>query len=449
MTQASPPGPRLARETRLLLLTVAVCAVMLLALARVRFPDAPPALETFTPLERLAARASYDALAADIDRVEPMIAPNLVVLRIAPRLPPAPRALADLLARPTTESAVRHVPALRLNEDTAIAALEDGARVDGLVGSPPGAGRATVLAVDPVRRLARIRLPVAPVRNLVRLPLASLSTPAYVAIVEGTQAGVTLRPVFLGRGEPFASMRWSQRLLPVGAAAVSAGALVFSLAGEFVGMVVTDDGAAAIVGAQDLFDTAVRLATNPPRPVDLGIALQPLTMALAEALGTPRGVVVASVDPRGPAAGLLEPMDVVTGVDDWSTDDPDALLLRLAARESASPVVITIARNGESRTVTLGADATPPTVGPATTPTFVHVPGEGSRVVDDDGLGGQGLRTGDLVMRVGDTLAPTPVQVRRWLDTPSPGGMIALLVRRDGRAMVVAAPTAGRADGAR
>jgi hypothetical protein len=451
MTPAPPPGPGLSRETRLLLLTVAVCAVMLLVLARVRFPDAPPATETSTPpLERLAARASYDALAADIDRVEPIIASNLAVLRIVPPLVPAPRGLADLLARPAAESMARHVPALRLDERTAIAALDDGARIDGLVGGEPGGNQVTVVARDPLRRLARLQLPAAAVRALVPLPLAALATPVYVVIVEGTQAGVTLRPVFLGRGEPFASMRWSQPLLPVGGAAVSAGALVFSLAGEFIGTVVSDDGAAAIAGAQDLFATALRLAGDPPAPVDLGVALQPLTPDLAEALGAPRGAVVAEVDPGGPAAGLLEPMDVVTAVDDWAADDPDAVLMRVAGRVATTPVVLTIGRRGETRTVTL-----PPGGGtiadarPVTALSLEHVPGQGARVVDGAGPRGQGLRTGDLVIRVGDVTAPTPVQVRRWLATPRQRGMSAVLVRRDGRSTVVAVPSAGQADAAR
>jgi hypothetical protein len=451
MTSAPPPGSGLSRETRLLLLTVTVCAVVLLVLARVRFPDAPPATETATPpLERLAARASYDALAADIDRVEPIIASNLAVLRIAPPLVAAPRALADLLARPAAESTARHVPAVRLDERTAIAALDDGARIDGLVGSEAGRDQVTVEARDPLRRLARLRLPAAAVRTLVPLPFASLSTPVYVVIVEGTQAGVTLRPVFLGRGEPFASIRWSQPLLPVGGAAVSAGALVFSLAGEFIGTVVTDDGAPAIAGAQDLFAAASRLAGHPPAPVDLGVALQPLTPALAEALGAPRGVVVAEVDPGGPAAGLLEPMDVVTAVDDWAAEDPDAVLMRLAGREATTPVALTVGRRGETRTVTIPVDAAASgAVEAVPAPRFAHVPGEGSRVVAGDGPRARGLRAGDLVLQVGDVVAPTPVQVQRWLAMPRPRGMTPVLVRRDGRSTVVAVPSAGRADGAR
>ena len=82
--------PRPGRETRLLLLTLGVSVVMLLVLARFRFPEErgvptlperPPA----APLERLAARATYDELASIVGELERRIAPALVVLQLNPR----------------------------------------------------------------------------------------------------------------------------------------------------------------------------------------------------------------------------------------------------------------------------------------------------------------------------------------------------------------------------
>ena len=102
MTASRAHGSRVSRESRLLLLTVAVCAVVLLLLARLRFPHPPAAVDTSAPapLERIAARASYDALAADIQRVETVVAPHLIVLRVAQQLPSAPHDLGDALAPP-------------------------------------------------------------------------------------------------------------------------------------------------------------------------------------------------------------------------------------------------------------------------------------------------------------------------------------------------------------
>src|SRR5688572_17822581 len=110
MADDQPRQPRLSRESRLLFLTIAVAALVLLALARLRFPERPIA-DTIAPLERLAARASYDALAADIQRVEATIAPNLVVLRVAMRSDTEPRQLRDVLDGSDAAPDTRYVAA--------------------------------------------------------------------------------------------------------------------------------------------------------------------------------------------------------------------------------------------------------------------------------------------------------------------------------------------------
>jgi hypothetical protein len=444
----APRASRVSRETRLLLLTVGLCAVVLLVLARWRFPDREEVQTTAPPLERLAARASYDALAADIQRVEPMIAPNLIVLRVAPQFPPVPHDLRDVLARADSRTGVRHVAALRISPDTALAAIEPGARIEGIVGGGPGA-TAAVVAVDPVRRIARLRVPEAPARQLAQLPLASLPTPAYVVVVEGTQAGTTLRPVFLGRSDRFASARWSRPLLPLGGIVASPGALLFSLAGEFIGTVVSDTGAPAIAGARDVLDTVERLAAADPRaPADLGLAVQPLTPALATALGVERGVVVADVDPDGPAAARLAAADVIVAVDGWSTDNPDEFLLRMAARAPGEQVAVDAVRGGKpvKVSVTLAAAATAVSNGAAAF-SFATEPGVGTRV--SAAPAGSGLQPGDVITRAGAIAAPTPTQLRRLLARPAATGFAVLVVRRDGRQQIVSVPVSPPGDAPR
>lgn len=447
MTDSSPRRSRVSRESRLLLLTVGVCAVVLLLMARLRFPQPSPTVDASAPapLERLAARASYDALAADIQRVEPMIAPNLIVLRVAPQLASAPHDLRDVLAPPDSPSVVRHVAALRISADAAVAVIDSGTRIDGIVG-PSTSGTAAVLAIDPVRRIARVRVPNAAVAELPQVPLASLPTPLYVVVVEGTQAGVTLRPVFLGRGDRFGSSRWSRPLMPLGGIAVTPGALLFSLAGEFIGTVVIENGAPAIAGARDVLETGERLAAS-AAPSDIGIAVQPLTAALAAALSAPRGVVVSEVHEGGPADGTLEPGDVITAVDDWSTNNPDELLLRLASQPAGNAVTITMLRAGETRTVKV-------VLGPArlaaaaASLAFAFERGIGTRVEAGRDLSVPGLEPGDTITRAGATRAPTPAQVRRALFQPTPTGLAVLIVRREGRQRIVAVPVIGRANAA-
>jgi hypothetical protein len=444
MTDSTSRRSRVSRESRLLLLTVGVCAVVLLLMARVRFPQPSPAVDASAPapLERLAARASYDALAGDIERVEPLIAPNLIVLRVAPQLPSAPHDLHDALVPSDAPSALRHVAALRIGADTAVAIIDSGTRIDGIVG-PSASGTAAVLAVDPVRRIARIRVPNAAVPALPQLALASLPTPLYVVVVEGTQAGVTVRPVFLGRGDRFGSSRWSRPLLPLGGIAVTPGALLFSLAGEFIGAVVMENGAAAIAGAHDVLETGERLASSAAVPTDIGIAVQPLTSTLAAALAARRGVVVSEVHAGGPANGTLEPGDVITAVDDWSTDNPDELLLRLASHAAGDTVTVTTLRAGVTLTTTVALE--PATVRTsATTLAFVVERGIGTRVEAGGDVSVPGLEPGDTITHAGATMAPTPPQVRRALTQPTPTGLAVLIVRRDGRQRIIAVPVTVR-----
>jgi S1-C subfamily serine protease len=308
---------------------------------------------------------------------------------------------------------------------------------------------ATLLSVDPVRRLAHIRVPTGPVPALSQLRLESLPTPLYVVVVEGTQAGVTLRPVFLGRSDRFGSSRWSRPLLPLGGIAVSPGALLFSLAGEFIGAAVIEDGAPAIVGARDLFDTVARLVSTPQsRASDLGIAVQALTPELAAATGSHSGIVVSEVFADGPAATVLQPGDVITSSGTTSIHDPDELLLRIASRPPGESMPITFVRNGESRTATLPLrDATPQTVAAAPI-ALVGERGVGTRVQSGRAAPIPGLQPGDVVTRAGATAAPTPFQLRRVLAAPTTSGFVILVVRRDGRQRVVAVPADTGSDAA-
>jgi hypothetical protein len=443
-----PGQAPVSRESRLLLLAIAVCAVVLLVLARLRFPETPATVDTTAPpLERLAARASYDALAADIQRVEALIARNLVVLRVAQPFDSIPRTTDDVLAGSAASGDVRHTAALRTDAGSAVAWLGPGTRIEGILGGGTGGGTAEVLAADPVRQIARIRVPEATSRALATVSLSSVQTPVYVVVVEGTQAGVTLRPVFLGRGDRFATARWSRPLLPLGGVAVSPGALLFSLAGEFVGMVVPEGGAPVIVGATDVLETAQTLASSPSRaPSTLGIAIQPLTPSLSMALGAHRGVVVSEVDPGGPAAGVLQPADVIAGVDDWSTDDPEDFLLRLAARPVGQAVALTVVRKREPLSLTaVVAARTRASAGRGIS--FVPEPGVGTRAVAGSAFAGLDLEPGDVVVRAGNTRNPTPVQLQRRLEGSGQGEWVVLTIRRDGRQRIVAVRPSGSTRG--
>jgi S1-C subfamily serine protease len=267
-------------------------------------------------------------------------------------------------------------------------------------------------------------------------------------VAEGTQAGATLRPVFLGQGARFDSVKWSRPLLPLGGIAISPGALLFTLDGELIGATVMDGGAPAIVGARDLFDTAARLAASGQRAVaDMGVAVQRLTAELALATGVGRGVIVAEVDSDGPATSVLEPGDVLTMVGDRPISDPGGFLLDVAQRRADDTVNVAFVRAGITTTATLTLRAADANIdGEAVS--FVREPGVGTRLDSGGRERVPGLQPGDIVTRAAATVAPTPAQLRALLARPATSGFLTLVVRRGGRQQVIAARVAAGSDAA-
>jgi S1-C subfamily serine protease len=456
--QPQAPAPagqaRAPRETRLLVATLIVSALVLLLLAQLRFPDNPDLVvdATAQPLDRLAARASYDELAAGVARVEAQIFPNLVVLQLAAPDDDSPRALADVLSLDTREVAPRHVPALRTSGITALATLGPDARVTGVVGREgQAAGVARIIAADPLRRVAVVNVPLAAARTIVRLPLASLQTPTYVVAIEGTSAGITARPIFLGNRERYVATRWSRPLLPLGGSAVAPGALIFSLDSQFIGAVVREGGTLAIAEAQDVYDTIDQLSAGViAGPADAGLSVQALTPALAIATGTATGVVIADVDPEGPAAGLVRPGDVVTRVEGQPVTSPEELLLRVAEFTHGASVRLGVTRDGEPLDVSVMLALAPAIAdGSAPGEPVLEADPAGVRVVvvpPGSALAEGGVRAGDLVVRAVELDAPTPGALADRLAATAPGDFTLLIVRRDGRQLVLAVPGGPPAD---
>ena len=463
MTSA-PQTPRrgVSRETRLLVVTITIAGVVLLLLSRMRFPEQPPIVAAPpAPLERLAARATYDELAGIVAGVERRIAPSLVVLRLAPETDGAPRTLTDALGPESPGEGVRHVPALRITPSTAIAAIGPGLRLVGIVGASADAADAAsaaevdIAAADPVRRLALVHVPPSGADALRHVTLSDLRTPTYVVVVEGTRAGLTSRPVFVGSSDRFDDPRWPSPLLAVSSVALtSQGALVFSLEGQFLGCAVVENGTLAIAAARDIVAAAEQLAQGTPgRPPDIGVSVQPLTPGLAAALGAAGGAVVAEVDDTGPAAGVLEPTDVVTAVDGRAVQSPDEVLLRIAQRAAGDRVSLSIVRAREPREVAIalpGAAALPPVA--AAGMRLQARRGAGSAVVSvlaGSAAEGAGLAAGDLIVGAGPLRTPTPAQIESLLKSSDSGDHLVLTIERGGRDRVVALARPPRPDVAR
>jgi len=226
----------------LLLLVIVVAVAMLLVLAQFRYPseNRTATVPLAGPIERLAARATFEELSLIMADLTARVQGDLAVITIT-RLPAAPVAARRGGPPPEPEPIERRlVPALRVDSDLAVAYLPDGFEVV----ETPGVVRATG---DPERGLVLVHVdpraftavgPVAP----------AIGGPGYIAVFEGARGGPAARPVFLGRVDSFGDDRWSVPLLAVGGnPEVRAGMFLYTLDGRLVGMTVPDEVGVAIV----------------------------------------------------------------------------------------------------------------------------------------------------------------------------------------------------------
>lgn len=237
------PRSGISRETRMLLIVITLSVVVLVVLSRFRFPDnggpaAANAGATPLPLERLAARATYDELASIIAELGRRISPQVTVLRVE------------------TAGEQRYVPALRVRPDLLLAYVSGDTRILEFVDLDVPVD---IAGFDEARELVLLRVPAEPLRvATIDTGAQSAVRPRYVASVEGTPGGPALRPLFLGRTDRVPDERYSEGLLVLGGVLVaSPGSLIFGLDGAFIGLSVTDSGYAAGVTGQ-----AIEAAVN-------------------------------------------------------------------------------------------------------------------------------------------------------------------------------------------
>ncbi len=240
------PRARVSRETRMLLMIITLSVVVLIVLSRFRFPDEPaPGKSGATPLplERLAARATYDELATIIADLDRRVSPLVSVLRI------------------DTNGAQHFLPALRVRPDLLLAHVSGESRILAFVNSD---APVDIAGFDPVRSLVLLRVAPEPARVAVLDSRPQSPQPRYVAAVEGTPGGAALRPLFLGRTDRLPDPRYPDGQLVLGGVLLaSPGSIIFGLDGTFVALCVTDRGyAAGITG--DALNAAVDGMLRPP-----------------------------------------------------------------------------------------------------------------------------------------------------------------------------------------
>ena len=152
----------------------------------------------------------------------------------------------------------------------------------------------------------------------------------------------------------------------------SGGALV-DMNGQLLGinrMIVTPSGGSTGIGfaiPSNLVRTVVAAAAtgHPPKRPWLGATLQSVTPDIADAMGlkTPGGVLVADVDPKGPAAAAhLKSKDLIMSIDGDPVDDVGMLNYRLATLGVGHTATLGIVRDGTQYQTTITLEAAPETV---------------------------------------------------------------------------------------
>ena len=421
---AITPRRRVSRETRQLLTAALVALVALWVLARIRFPDQPA---TPNPLPSLLSQLSpaprFANLASEIADVQNRLSGAWLAIPASSQ----PNDVGLMVART--------LPALRLRGDTAFTLLD---------GDNPLPDPDIIIAADRVTGLTVIRVEGdASSAVVTSWAPPNFDSPRYLMATSATPQGVSLRPVLVGSLHPTRSAAWSGPVWVVPSGTdLDTGTFVFTTDGELAGLVVREPAGLAIVPGDVAIADAERLLARGPTPVaDLGVTVQPLTQTLAKATGARTGVVVAWVDPQGPATMRLRVGDVIDALNaapvadvlDWEV---------LAGRLAPGGVTVRVRRRGNLRDVQLTLLAPVNPVPSASLGlTLRSLPGVGSTVVGVErgsAADRARLREGDVITLAGEVSAPTPADISAAFASAGTGDAVLLASTRGGAHRVLA-----------
>lgn len=208
----------------------------------------------------------------------------------------------------------------------------------------------------------------------------------------------------------------------------------------------------------------------------LGVQMQPITPDMEEALGlsSTNGVVVADVLPDGPAAKAgLKSGDVIVGFGDQPVKSSHDLALAVANTHPGTSVPLKLLREGKPQTIPvtieqLKSDKAATEMGEAeggkgelglnlapldqNTRQQYDVPkGVTGAIVagvrQDSPAEQQGIRTGDIVVRIDNTQIQNPSDASEAVKKAVKAGKkaVAVLINREGNNVFIAVPLAGSA----
>ena len=421
------------RETRLLLVTIAISAAMLFLLARFRFPEEAaiqPAATAPAALDRLTARAAYDELAGIMAEVERRIIPSVEVVPIQ-----------------TASGMTTYLPAVRITPDRAITLLAPGERVT----SSAGGEAPVIVARDVARNLVVLQVASRPGDIVTPRGGTQRPGPRYVVVVDATSQGAAVRPVYVGRTDLFQDPGTGDSMLSIASVqqTLSPGSAIFTLDATFVGLALESSGLVTVQPAQILMAAAETAPPASTDPGDLGITVQSLSAPLARAASAQSGVIVSHVDPRSAAAARVRPTDVIQAINGVPVTGVAAFHQMVSSREPGALLTLSLSRMGQPVTETVAIGAEPAEGGASENGggavnvglILQTIRGAGAEVLAADpgtAAGGAGLRAGDLVVRLGDKRAPEAGDILKAYAAARAGDALLLTVRRGTQHLVLA-----------
>jgi PDZ domain len=423
-----PLRPSVSRETRLLLSIVVISVALLWVLARIRFPGRGATPNPVpTVLAQLAPPSAFDDIASTVGQLTPHIGELVSAIVVSTDSGSAPQSAA--------------AQALRIRDGVAIALISEGDKPRTTEG-----GAIEITARDPATGLTLLRVPAedSPAPDVWSSSRGG-QHPRFFIASDVSLGGVSLRPVFIGALNAITSPRWSASLwaVPYGTE-LRTGTFLFTVAGEFAGVAIEDDDHMAIVPAELLMTAVDRLSRQPnPTPATLGVEVQALTPTLAAALHASSGVVVAWVDPAGPAAGLLSPFDVVDRANGNAVTSPNQWEAQVLGLSDGGAVLLDVRRQGEKQQVQVVARGRSASADDAALGLSLRtIPRTGVEVVyvlPRSAAARAGIQAGDIITRVDNVETPSSANISRLFAAEPQGGslVVALTRNQDHRVMAI------------
>jgi serine protease Do len=245
----------------------------------------------------------------------------------------------------------------------------------------------------------------------------------------------------------------------------NSGGPLFNLRGEVVGIATAiragADGISFAIPIHALKETITQLKDQGyVERGKLGLAFQPVTRELAQALGLgqPRGALVSEVLPGSAAAkAKIKPGDVILAVGGVKIRRAEELPRNVARHAPGSTISLELFRKGKTIERSATLDKLEDLDGPPRRPKGKRLPPQKESMlgieVENGPSGGvrivaltrphDELRRGDLIVEVNGVKVPNVAALRSVLRKASPGDAVLFKVERNGKSRFVGVPLKG------